>query len=311
MVIQRFDNVIATLSSISKASWNDQSEVGLELEWDRYLIGLSNHRCGVRLSDADEEYERSRWLRGQFSHRNHNNFVRLVESCDQFFWELTRAGRQQILGSRANLPLLEGAARPHPDVAFGPIAPLQTPPLATDAYEMQVGGPHVLGARLLWWCAAAAAPSKFGYAFGFSRQLLLQPFWCIETPRVQPSPRPLTLLAEAAKFVSCCPLDSKSAERCESQLQQDGPRNGGMFYRRGIKVEVTPTPLRMLTCLWSNLPDPVCIEELAEATWGHDNDVEDGNISGTICKLNRVIEPHGMRVSRQRGTGWVTLEVDD
>ena len=78
--------------------------------------------------------------------------------------------------------------------------------------ERRVGGPHVFGARLLWWCAAAKDPEGFDYSLDFRRQLWMLPIWTtLEGGTGCANPTPVEAISEAADAV-CANLTAIAAD---------------------------------------------------------------------------------------------------
>ena len=124
-----------------------------DVDWKQYLLGLIEMRYGRELSDAEEAYEKSMWLRAQLMRRHLDEFRRLTDAALRFFQELTEAGGQCILGERARLPVLKRSEQPHSQIQFEHVSPPNPPPLSIDEYEQMVGaltcsGPGCFGGVL-------------------------------------------------------------------------------------------------------------------------------------------------------------------
>ncbi len=123
----------------------------------------------------------------------------------------------------AGLEDLEPARFPSERVRHGPQRlPLFKGPTFL-SFEVSQGGPHVLGARLIWWCAASADPRSFGYGEATALRLL------IGIPWIEPCFRGVKIANEfldtmqgCAEYV--CDLLVSEARRVSSEAETSDVR---------------------------------------------------------------------------------------
>jgi hypothetical protein len=171
----------------------------------------------------DQEVETAfrRQLRTTALRNNFERFRELSRRCFRFVAALTHEGRQSLLGVRAGLMPAEPAARASLHVEFKPLSIPVIEDLPGSSYETLLGTPTEVGARLLWWCAAATDPQSFGYRADHVSKLWDLPIWFdIQKNSHLPSKfttvfesipslyqvhatlRPIRLLQESAQFVA-------------------------------------------------------------------------------------------------------------
>ena len=276
----------------------------------RYLEDVKGEKYGRELSESEEDYEWSRWLRSQAMLPNLNSFNQLCTQCHEFVDGLSKIGKQSILGTRAGLKNALIHERPSSGVEFKPELPPHQSPLSCHEYESSLGGPHVFGARLLWWCAAGNSPEKFGYAPGFSQNIWSQPFWFIQNGDYERrvNPRPLSLLKASVAYCTENNPDSKSSTdestegiisvpeksdkkrvvSIESENQtKRGPGPACRFYWNGKPIELQPLQAHLMELLWTKQPNATFpVEEVAEKVWRKDT-ISDSACWSCISKLNR------------------------
>lgn len=120
----------------------------LENEYFDYLKDLRIKLGSDELSEAEETYFWTRWLRNQAMLRCLDQFDQLIELCGIFVDEITKIGKQSILGIRAGLEKAPIHQRPSRKVEFKPQPLPIEPPLNLPDYEVLLGGSHVCQQRL-------------------------------------------------------------------------------------------------------------------------------------------------------------------
>ena len=269
----------------------------VEEEYAVYLRDLRTRNHRKKLPPEESQYVRSRWLRSQAMMRNFDEFNRLIDSCDRFVEELTKIGKQSILGTRAALKKATTHERPSPKIEFQPEFTPHHPPLSNFEYETLVGGPHVLGARLLWWCAAATNPQKYGYSAGFSHQLWTEPLWFTEKVennwlKLTANQRTLTLLQQAVEF--CFQYKDCS----ESEVPpEDGPGVAGDFYWKGIHVELTRQEFKLIKALWKQQNKYRDIQYIIDEAWEEAPNTTKATVQSCASKLSKKLADVGIPIS--------------
>lgn len=262
----------------------------------RYILGLSSERYGRGLTELEETYERSRWFRSQAMIPNQEGFNQLTERCFRLVSELSKEGGQTLLGTRADLQAASAHQRPSNWVEFKPQYPPDSPPLNGSEYEALLGGPHIFGARLLWWCAAANSPQEFGYSPGFAHRIWTQPFWFLESAggKIQVNPRPLHRLREAAIY---CVENAKFLDAQESieQTPPNGPGPACTFNWDGKQIELQPIQAHLMEFLWKTPKTPVPVEELVDKVW-RGKPLQDDTYSGHASKLSKRFLDEGIPI---------------
>ncbi|KKK95630.1 hypothetical protein LCGC14_2670860 [marine sediment metagenome] len=310
------DKLRDALSQFDAIDWrfvdNNGDRKSMAREWDATLAHITNHPAYGQLSDADELYERSRWLRSRLILQHVDKLRELADLAFRFFFELTQAGGQYLLGERAGLSPLRSSQQPHSEVRFAPKYPPDPPPLDIGTYEQVVGGPHVLGARLIWWLAAANAPTDFGYRKDFSPTIWFQPIWVAEDGwNTRSNPHPLTLMKQAASKV-CRLLDkapdsvATAPKKCETP--ENGPQEPNVFWWNGQSVTLQKTPWLLLKCVWDRPRHVVAgesvahVEELTalDEVWGGAHKKE-STLSGTVKRVNEQLGNFPLTLRRKSG----------
>lgn len=192
----------------------------LELKWDgglllspseldeaerlgprRYLEMLGrNHQEDLDdpLTDFETHQLESNALRISVMQSNLDRFLAICTSAGHLVRSLIELKFDTILAERASLRSLTEYRRPSPHVRY------EIPTPSKEAHELP---PHVLGSRLLWWCAAMTNPKEFGLDNGDYPRLWALPIWADVRPteeglpEVWANPRPLQLMKDAAQFV--------------------------------------------------------------------------------------------------------------
>ena len=284
--VNELSPIEVAVERLKRIDWNltslDVTE-GLEGEWARYLHGLEMEKYGGSLSQFEETEERSRWLRSQAMRLHGLRFKDLCGLCCDFVRELTRVSGQSRLGTRAGLQIATAHERPSSWIGFKPLNPPEPPPLNLNEYETNVGGPHVFGARVLWWCAAAKSPEEFGFAGMFDWKIWKQPFWFIEVAggSLQVNRRPLTLLQEAAIYC----LENRGNAEVGEEPPNDGPGPAGRFYWKGRQIAFQARQRDLIKFLWSTPGKMREFEDAAEDVWG--GTATNNAISTCVSRTNK------------------------
>ena len=283
----------------------------------RSLIHKGDH-FDRELSSQEEEETRA-IVPGAFVVQPHlGELGELFNLCYNFFVELTQAGYQHILAERAQLPSLPIAQRPTTNVCFGPV-PLPDPlPLSYLAWERAAGSPHVLGARLLWWGAAAECPAEFGYECDFRSRFQFLPIWTFIQDHVgYADVNPVNVIKLSVQMV--CELLEQNSEQelggatsraTTRQLQEeeqecplDGPQqlytespHSGVFWYRGTSIPLRGQTWKLISLLWENTDRPVPFLDIAERL-DMGSDWSDSTIRSMISRLNRTLLDGGIHLS--------------
>lgn len=269
-----------------------------EFEFCSYAKDLER-RDSCSLSEAENAYEWSRWIRSQAMFRHLEQFRNLMELCSDFVDALTKTGKQSILGTRAGLQRATLHERASRTIEFKPEAVPDLPPLGCSEYETVVGGSHVFGARILWWCAAALAPRKFGYASGFSRTVWTQPFWFVDNfesrrRELRVNRRPIELLQEAAMYVFKN-MDSSECVEFEDPSPSNGVEPGGAFNWEGKKVQLQPRQARLVAELLKVKKRRLSLSRATERVWDG-KQLHDDSYHSTCSKLNKLLLDQGIQI---------------
>ena len=267
----------------------------MESQVERYLLGLSDQKYGRELSETEETYERSRWLRSQCAQLNMRSYDYLFSASYNYVSNTANDYRMDALGELAGLVSASDWSRPSPQIRFQSSVFPETPALSINEYESQIGGPHVFGARLLWWCAAAASPQKFGYPFDFKLQLVNQPFWFQDGPSFKCSfnKRTLELLYATANRISNSSQlklhNEKMKEENTLDQSENGPLPGNEFHYNGKTVSLTKNHSKALAALWNSKGKKLLLSDFKEVIWG-DNVMGESTTGSLISKLNTQLQ---------------------
>lgn len=258
----------------------------LEDAYRQYARDFTDAKLGRDLTAQEDAYQWSRWFRSQAMLPNLDRFKQLTELSLLFVDELIRTRKQSILGTRAALGKAPIHQRPSRNIEFKPEPIPEEPPLDISQYEKLLGGPHVFGARLLWWCASAKSPKQFGYAPGFSQQLWSQPFWFLDRKvrgklGLGANQRPITLLQEAVAYC----WDNREASETELP-PEDGPGPSGTFRWKGKQIKLTPQQANLIGCLWKRRGKPRQIQSVIDEAWFEKPDTTKNAVETCVCKLN-------------------------
>ena len=289
-----------------------QLESDRETEWEWYLNGLTQHQLGRGLSEIEESYEYSRWLRTQAMLPNLDRFIELCKSAYSLVSEITKCGLQSHLAIRAVLQPATDMDRPSQSIHFKPSFLPSNPPLDISDYEEMEGGPHVFGARLLWRCAGAMNPIEFGLPTKFSNRLWTQPFWFSETDHLtcRVNRRPFDLIRDTVNFMTRI----KSRER-SPQINglKDGPAVGGIFNWKGKQIELQPVHFHLMDFLWeehekgkSRIP----VETIVDRVW-RGKHLADNSYWAHLSKLNAMFVSEGIPITLGYRKAHFTIEVND
>jgi hypothetical protein len=239
----------------------------------------------------------------------------LTRPSYRFFIELSEAGGQHILGERAGLQLLSPSEQPSELVRFRLLYPPDPPPLSELEYERKVGGPHVLGARLIWWCAAFESPEEFGFSGDF--KLWTEPIWAVDEATwtakrvytVRANRGALLLIRDAASEV--CRLfdalqESGPPQSGEEAPPRFGPWKGYTFWWEGRQpVHLSPVLWKLLSFMWKHRyadRDWVMDQVWAESTTR-------SNFDSAKSRLNAILSKNGIPVEISSTRRCVRLEI--
>lgn len=277
-----FDNLHQRRSALHGFDWQFVDPApdpeAQNADWNAYVLGLEDQFYGRDLSELEEQYEWSRWLRTQSMLKHLDEFRQLLDVAYDFVVALTDAGGQRLLAERAGLSLLSRPAWPSDWVQFKGVDLPEPPPLAVAEYARCVGGPHVLGARLLWWCAAAKNPKDFDFVGSFTHLLRTQPFWVTTHGffgrSTRANPYPLSLMREAAWALTRLATSGSCHASVEAENEpaetEEGPCPIRTFRYRGAIMEFTETEWRLLDYLWRKRSRRAYWEEALDDLWGDD-----------------------------------------
>lgn len=227
----------------------DEDDIG------RYLAELQSEQYGRPLSELEEANERSRYVRTRLCHRKLLILRSVSDFANMFVRNLAEAGVLEYLGHRAALPALKRAAWPSDWISFGPVCPPMPSPLSIHDFERAVGGPHVLGAKLVWWCAAAKTPRSFGFDAGLSLEVWSLPIWAVDCGlQAKLSVYPLDLMQECAadllRIASLGPAANTPVIDEPADGQADGPGEGCIFRWQGKNCTLSDTLSNFVRYLW-------------------------------------------------------------
>jgi hypothetical protein len=244
-----------------------------------------------------------------------DRFKRLLDAAFAFVVELTEAGGQRILGERAGLPLLKKSARPSEWIQFGPVLPPNPPPLQVSEYEEGAGGPHVLGARLLWWCAAAKHSKEFGFSRSFSQSLWTQPIWITSQGWVaEVNGYPISLIKETASetvnlLVTGSVADSLSdPEQSDAELA-DGPHPINQFRWKDKLAQLTNSQWQLVDYIWKTRYRRAHYDDLIERFWGEK--AEDSAVETAASRTSQSLKKQGIPVRLRLKARYVCLAVEE
>lgn len=292
-------------------NWVDEAQDHVELErkLEGHLHLLEELKYGYGLSGKEETHERGRWLRANGSMCHIDELRQLTRTIYAFFIELSQAGGQQILGERAGLPLLTQSMQPSDLVRFGPIYPPDPPPLSEVEYERKVGGRSVLGARLIWWCAAAESPEEFDFPVNFSPELLFQPYWAVDQGyTVRANHAALLLIRDTASEI-CRAFDvltkSGAFQSSEEVSPHFGPGKACTFWWEGRPVDLPPQLWKLLDFMWKRRH--VIRKQVIEQVWA--DGTSRSNFDCAKTRLNAILSNANIPVTISSRKGWVQLEI--
>ncbi|MEO2032570.1 MAG: helix-turn-helix domain-containing protein [Planctomycetaceae bacterium] len=288
---------IATLEQCRLTDINLKSLIGpeYEFEFSGYLVQWLDREGLVSVNDKKEGELYWAWKIAQAAFANNTEFRALFRAARACWDLIDSAGNQQLLGRRAGLEIASVGARPSSGVQCQPLLPPNDPPFAFNQYCRHFGGPHRMGAILLWWCAAAMTPTEFGFASGFSGELIRQPFWFeVGHDLCVADQRPVQLMVESATFIV-----NRSAQR--NTAEEDETLENSPFYAI-VKVfekfpELSATQMKVLDyCCKQHLKNrPIQVEHLMSAVWGEDPP-QKKSLSSTITRLTKKLEDQNLDV---------------
>lgn len=156
--------LLRAIAQLKRVSWEFSEAIDEELE-DRF----AEHevRC--------EEYDKSRFPMDHSDRREHffrndgvsshlAEWAAIPKACYAILRAFHAAGALVRLASQAGLEHVGSQASPSDWIEWKVEELSPTPPLSLAQFTKAVGGSHLVGCRLLWWCAAAKSPTEFGYS---------------------------------------------------------------------------------------------------------------------------------------------------
>lgn len=145
--------------------------------WNQY-----KHQYEVHFEEPMDEPEHSAF--NKFRSKNARLTIplppklqQMCSICSNFVTELNSNSRFDLLAAGANLKVEQRAkqrSRIHP---YGKLLLPDDPFMGTEELEVVCGGPDIVGARLLYWCAVAENPRLYGYPPDFRADLGHRMFW--------------------------------------------------------------------------------------------------------------------------------------
>jgi len=104
-------------------------------------------------------------------------FPQTCSICSNFVTDLNSNSNFDLLANLADLKVEQRAkqrSRIHP---YGKLLLPEDPFMSSKELELVCGGPDIMGARLLYWCAVAENPQLYGYPPEFHADLGHRMFW--------------------------------------------------------------------------------------------------------------------------------------
>ncbi|MCA8983513.1 MAG: winged helix-turn-helix domain-containing protein [Planctomycetaceae bacterium] len=264
-------------------------------ELEKYLLHARDTKYGRELSDHEEDCERTRWIGRQAVQLNWDSFRQLLHAANTFVLSLADTHFILALGELANLDSASEFGRSSPEIPFQPISLPNPTPINLSKYEAASGGPHVLGGRLLWWCAAALTPEKFGYSVDLTNDLASQPFWftCKSNMECFANNRPMELLSiTVQRILTAKQARIYNAPTTFEQQEADGPLSGCRFKYRDRVVTLTPRSSQIMELLWRKKPRPITRTDLIDDVW--EKEVKDKTVDGEIKRLRDQLSEAGI-----------------
>ncbi|MFN0198069.1 MAG: helix-turn-helix domain-containing protein [Planctomycetaceae bacterium] len=292
---------------------NSSVNVSRQLDecWPQYEFAVAEEKYGRSMGDFEADYERVCFTRGLAMWKHDDDFFRLIYLASEFVDKLGTGNKHLALGKLAGLLQAEHLAQPSNDILFQPVLPPGNPPLCYSEYETLVGGPHVFGARLLWWCAAGPNPNRFGYSINFTLTLRNQPFWFTTNAKRQIVHMPMVLVrireaAERIMLVSDAGMPSDQQPKIEEE--KDGPLSGGRFRWKGNIVDLTKLESRVIDFLWRKRTSPVAREYFISHVWDKVS-LADSTVTSCISRLNTKLDANKVGIVINCRNSFIQLEI--
>ena len=249
-----------------------------------FLSCVGEQEYDRELTPEEESHEKHRWPHTQAILRSQSNLDDLLDACRLFVAELFREHRFELLAQRAGLKGAELAERPSRKMPYRPELLPKPFPLFLNEYEEQVGGPIVLGARLLLWCIVAYDPEVFGYPAKHTRELRFLPIWFEEerSGNKEGKPRkwvaaekPIRLLKNAAEEVATSPA-----------IVINGIEFKDKFVKRyNHVVELSKLHSELFKYIWSRKEEKIPLGDLKRDVWGG-RSIKDKSMVDEVNRLN-------------------------
>lgn len=294
-------NLEKSIAALQKCRLTDidlKSRLGSDYEYEisDYVDQWLDREGLESISDKKDRQLHRGWKSARAAFANNAEFTVLFQAAKHCWDAIHDAGRQHLLGQRADLEVASDGARPSSDVLFQPLLYFPAdPPDSFNYYCKCLGGPHRAGAIILWWCAAAMSPQEFGYPQGFSNELIRQPIWfgirrdvCIALQS------PIELMVESAVFIAARSVGqniSTGAQRIEHLPFPD------IVQVFGRLPELTPKQRDILNycCKQHRQGRSIQIDHLMAAVWNEFPPLRN-SLSGTISRLGRDLYKQDFKV---------------
>jgi hypothetical protein len=314
------DMLAAEMNSVDPfqaVEWNWVEDIcdhaALVREWEAHRLGLEEVILGRTLSDEEADAWRRWWLPSSRAFLHFQEFRKLTKASYKLFIGLPEAGAQDLLGERAGLEYLKPVNQPSRLVRFRPEYPPEPPSLWTTDCEREIGGPHVLRARLLCWCAAAESPTEFGFPGDFFIRLLTQPVWAVvQGDTVRADANVLSAIRGTASEILHLRMtrteapDDRTGER---PVPPNGPAPPDLFWWNGHFVELTSDQWELVRFLWNRFGH-VAHYDNAKTALGAE-DLKDAAIESAASRTTTRFKKAGIPARLRVKSKYVFLQLGD
>ena len=281
-------------------------------------------RNGLPFTDADEDWAVDQWRKYSALTERREHFIELCLRCYVFTVRLAKMGRLNVLAGLAGVdeaPMLLG---PSALINYLPLQPTRSSKHAL--YPDAPGGNLVLGARLIWWCAASLdsirssvipnAPDlaavvdrhfsdgeEFGYGQGFFRHMFTQPFWMrvdedgacsFRTEVVELiTTAAMNVVDAAAKNIGESSGRNNSEDSSESL--EEGLRDDMRFFQKGLEpLPLSPRHYKLMSLVWKKRRQRIP-GDAVRATW--EKPIEEDTWKDELYRLGNRLKPFEIRFS--------------
>lgn len=282
----------------------------------RALVEEFNSRQISPLSEAEEQAFIEKEFRARGMNENRDSFKALIQVAHKFVASLSRPDLLRF-GNLAGLRTA-GDIGPSESIMFRAEPLPRAERFSLAGYQDEVGGPLVLGARLLWWCAAAEIPAEFGYSDWHSHLLKFHPFWIsyvgvrgksIDSPalcRLEEHPVQLMRSSAARLLIT---IETQSSATLNAAIKSDAPSvarpdgfdQAGNLWRGGVNLTLALAPLhlKILEVLFAAPSYTMDVVEFCKAVWGEKYQSHVRSCSSDFSKLKSACENFGIEVKRK------------